>query len=262
MAPREELSAKLDRGHYRLTMRCSGGGIPTVVFDGNLRGSSLEWQTVRDKVAAFTRVCTYDREGMARPALTSRQIAEDLRELLHRAGAMPPYVLVGWAFGGYTVRVYTHQWRNEVAGLVLVDALHEDFFTRYRLVLPPQASAGSDPLQDFRYQLAGGYRYLADMEASAGEVRAMRTPLENLPLAVVSRSDPDWPNGIPAELTTRLEQTWQTMQTQLAGLSANSLHVVAARSGHLVQYDRPDVVVDAIRKVVEVVRTGGSLTRS
>lgn len=242
-------------------MRCSGSGSPAVILDGNLRGSSLEWQIVRDKIAGFTRVCTYDRDGMARPALTSRQISQDLHDLLQSAGVEPPYVLAGWAFGGYNVRVYTHQWRDEVAGLVLVDALHEDFFTRYRLVLPPAVPGVADPLQDFRYQLAGGYRYLADMEGSATEVRASRIPLGDLPLAVISRTDPDWPAGIAPELAERLEQTWQTMQTHLAGLSSNSLHVVAPHSGHLVQYDQPQIVVDAISKVVEAVRSGARLGR-
>ncbi len=261
MAAGVEQSTRLDGGTYRLTLRCIGHGSPAVVLDGNLRGSSSEWQTVRDKIATFTQVCTYEREGMAQPPLTSEGIAHDLHTLLHQAGVTPPYVLAGWAFGGYTARLFTTLYRHEVAGLVLVEALHEDFFIRYRHLVPPVAPGTPDPLQDFRYELAGGYRYLVDMEASADQVRAARVPLNDLPLAVLSRGDPDWPLGLAPELTARLEQTWQTMQQQLASLSSNSLHIVAADAGHLLQYDRPDVVVAAVQQVVEAARSGRPLRK-
>ncbi len=53
-----------------------------------------------------------------------------------------------------------------------------------------------------------------------------------------------------------MDRYWMTLQAELAMLSTNSRHIVAERSGHFIQLDEPDVVVDAIHAVIEAVRKG------
>jgi pimeloyl-ACP methyl ester carboxylesterase len=55
-----------------------------------------------------------------------KQEVYELHTLLHKAGVEGPYVLVGHSYGGLLVRVYAERYPDEVAGLVLVDATHED----------------------------------------------------------------------------------------------------------------------------------------
>jgi pimeloyl-ACP methyl ester carboxylesterase len=43
-------------------------------------------------------------------------------------------------------------------------------------------------------------------------------------------------------------------QARLAALLPDSTHVVVDRAGHFVHRDRPDVVIDAIERVVKTVR--------
>ena len=121
----------VDVGGYRLHITCTGSGSPTVVFESGFGGPGMEWRLVQPPVAQFTRACSYDRAGYgwsdAGPIpRTSAQIAKELHTLLHNAGEQPPYVLVGHSFGGYNVRVFNGMYSNEVAGMVLVDASHED----------------------------------------------------------------------------------------------------------------------------------------
>jgi len=40
------------------------------------------------------------------------------------------------------------------------------------------------------------------------------------------------------------------MQKELAGLSSNSRQVIAERSGHYIQLDQPDLVIDAVLELV------------
>ena len=52
------------------------------------------------------------------------------------------------------------------------------------------------------------------------------------------------------------EQLWQDLQGELVGLSSRGRLVVAHDSGHYIQLERPQLVVDAIAEVVAAARTG------
>ncbi len=121
----------VDVGGYRLNLNCTGSGNPTVILEDGLGVHSVGWKLVQPEIAKFTRVCSYDRAGYgwsdAGPMpRTSAQIVKELHALLQNAGEKPPYVLVGHSFGGFNVRVYNGQFPDEVGGLVLVDASHEE----------------------------------------------------------------------------------------------------------------------------------------
>jgi len=120
----------IDHGR-RLNLYCIGSGSPTIVFDAGLANWSQIWGLVQPVVAARTRACAYDRAGLGfsdpatRPG-TSANIVDDLHRLLRAASIAPPYVLVGHSYGGMNVRLYADLYRDDVAGLVLVDSSHED----------------------------------------------------------------------------------------------------------------------------------------
>lgn len=125
----------VDVGGYRLHLHCLGQGSPTVVLDTGLGMPSASWVLVQPVVAQVTRVCAYDRAGygFSEPGpvpRTSQRIVEEFHALLDRAGEPAPYVLAGHSFGGFTIRLFASRYPSQVAGLVLVDASHEDYATR------------------------------------------------------------------------------------------------------------------------------------
>lgn len=79
---------------------------------------------------------------------------------------------------------------------------------------------------------------------------AMPRRIADWPLTVVSRGRVDGPPGATRAELVALEQVWQGLQVDLTGLSRNSQHVVAAGSGHYVQLDQPDLVVEGVRKML------------
>ncbi|MGB6076461.1 MAG: alpha/beta hydrolase [Candidatus Acidiferrales bacterium] len=118
-----------------LNIDCSGQGSPTVILDSGLGVPAVGWKFVQPEVAKFTRVCSYDRAGYgwSTPGpmpRTSAEIVKELHALLATAGEKPPYILVGHSFGGYNIRVFNGAYPSEVAGMVLVDASHEDQTSR------------------------------------------------------------------------------------------------------------------------------------
>ncbi len=79
-------------------------------------------------------------------------------------------------------------------------------------------------------------------------------PLGSLPLVVVSRGRAEAPIGFPAALVAMRERAWAEMQMELAALSSRAVRMIAERSGHCVNQDQPDLVVEAIRHAVALAR--------
>ena len=244
--------ALVDIGGRRLHVSCTGTGSPTVILEAGLGDSSETWKAVQPAVAGFTRVCAYDRAGKGtsdpdpRPEFrTSRVIVEDLSRLLRAAPVSGPYVLVGHSLGGAHIRLYASRFPKEVVGMVLVDASHEDQYTRIKStgVSPPLPAPGENSER-------------ADMLASLDEVGKERWRAD-IPLVVVSHGRPiaDVLPNITPEQVTRIEAAWLELQRELASRSSQGRLVIAQKSGHYVQVEEPGLVVQAIREVVQAVRS-------
>ena len=290
-------------GHLR-HINCIREGGPTVILESGLGTMSADWANVQPEVAKATRVCAYDRAGTgwSEPGPTPRdpkQIARELHTLLGVAGIDGPYVLVAQSFGGLYVRMYADMYPNEVAGMVLVDSSHPDMWSR----LPPEVVATLRPpawqvgamtfltrlgvfrltggdmaecglpaqqceeeqayLRSTRYRVTWGREMLAP--GRDAQVRATGS-LGEKPLVVLSAGDHgrDLAAGVSPTSLARFERTWRTLQSELAALSTDSIHIVVEGAGHsTLQTDRQDAQVTsaAIEQVVEAARTGRPLTR-
>src|SRR4051794_13342381 len=250
----------VDIGGRSLFVECHGSGSPTVVLEAGFGGSSKSWVTVVPALSRITRTCAYDRAGLgssvAMPGVhdAGGEVA-DLGRLLARAGIAPPYVLVGHSYGGLLVRMFARTHQRDTAGMVLVDSMGADQTLR-QLALWPRSEAAAA-----RRMLA--QRVVDGVDLREGEELAggIRT-LGGLPLVVITagREDPE-AAALPMPLRHALRRLWARMQDELAALSSHRVHVVALRSGHVVQSPdgQPGVVVRAVRAVVHAVRDGTRL---
>src|SRR5579862_6318024 len=123
----------------RMHIDCTGEGSPAVILESGLGETYVSWRKVQPQIAKFTLVCSYDRAGLGYSdstsgPRTSQVMAEQLHALLQAARIEPPYVLVGHSMGGFNVRLFASLYRDEVAGIVLVDSSHPDQQRR----LPPE----------------------------------------------------------------------------------------------------------------------------
>ena len=277
LATRKELAATPPPGHlvdiggYRLHLWCTGDGAPTVILDTGLGGSTPGWGFVQPEVARFTRVCSYDRAGMGYSdpgpsPRTARRIASELAEVLARSGIAGPVVLVGASIAGFDVRVFASDHPERAAGLVLVDASHEDqahevpqlarfvpllstlgVFRLLGVSFGERIESLAPSVRQFARATsfrAAGYQAAADeiihIWDSASEVRSSRRKL-TIPVLVIT-------GGRGAD------ENWRQLQRDQASLSERGCLIVAEQSGHVVQVDQPEVVVNAIRTVVEIAR--------
>jgi len=82
--------------------------------------------------------------------------------------------------------------------------------------------------------------------------------LGDKPLIVLSAGAREFP-GFTKGQAKRAQDQADEFEAGLTDLSENSELVVAKNSTHYIQFDRPELVVDAIRRVVEAVRDGGQV---
>jgi pimeloyl-ACP methyl ester carboxylesterase len=268
---------------------CMGEGTPAVILDSGLGDSFISWRKVQPQIAGVTRVCSYDRAGIGYSSpssgpRTSDAIAGELHALLRAAGIPGPYVLVGHSMGGYDVRVFASSYRSEVAGMVLVDASHPDQEKRLPRELQDMEGSLLREAEFLEYATPFGIPRLlglcddnavdravecnfhterervAEMKAfasSAAEAGASGT-LGDLPLAVLSHDPERALAELPADLAQQTNQAWEKMQEELGHLSTRGTQTIAKNSAHYIQIDRPEVVVDAVRNVVQQARAGSA----
>ena len=268
----------IDIGGYRLHLYCVGNGTPTVVFDSGLSDDSLAWYKMQPEIGRHERACSYDRAGLgwsdSSPLpRTSRVIATELHSLLQRAQVYGPYVLVGHSFGGMNVRMFATLYPQETLGMVLVDSVYPYQYARlpagvgpsnerylrrfgyFEDTMPfgwPRVSGWCDhwpqPVRALRRTTECRFRpwltHLAEyreFDESSAQVLATR-PMPSIPLFVLSHDPGDHPGD--------MDVAWSRMQQELALLSPQSRHVVVKGSGHIIQEDQPQAVINAINWVM------------
>jgi pimeloyl-ACP methyl ester carboxylesterase len=101
-----------------------------VLLESGIAASSLSWAAVQPSIATFSRVCAYDRTGLAWSEASSRQrtfdgIVTELGAVLERTVPGEQSVLVGHSFGSFVVSAYAMRFPQRVAGIVLVDPAME-----------------------------------------------------------------------------------------------------------------------------------------
>jgi pimeloyl-ACP methyl ester carboxylesterase len=291
-----DFAGLVDIGGRSLYLECRGEGSPTVILESGANGWADVWSwdnqrpagertMVLPAVAEFTRVCAYDRPGtmgevnrnlepdgplfypsrsdpVPQPR-TTQDIVADLHALLQAANIPGPYVLAAHSAGGLVVRLYASEYPDEVVGMVLIDATHEDTYLRFPEAMTPAQWAEFEASQMDKQELLEAYPeaeqlWTAPMgdAATTDQVRQAQidSPLRPMPLEVLSHGIP-FAAPFPGWPTDEMEGIMLTLQNDLAQLVPNARHVIATESGHNIHQDQPELVIEAIRQVVAGVRS-------
>lgn len=222
-----------------------------------------------------------------------KSIAEDLHATLSKAGEKGPFVLVGHSLGGPYIMTYTKYFGAEVAGLVFVDASHPEQVQRFNTVATISESRLMQLRNKIGAALhwsgvvrvvASSYKgmpnrsehddqaWKAYASTSLGPMLKESEAIEQTlaeagtfrqlglrPVFVLTSMAP-LPERVIADLKVTAEQAkrhkeiWKQMHEELATWSSQSQHQLVPDAGHYVQFDRPDIVIAAVRSVVEKVR--------
>lgn len=280
--------ARVDLGGGRaIHLDCRGAGSPTVLLEAGFRGWSPAWTAVQPEVAAFTRVCSYDRAGLGlsdtgpRPR-TVEAVNADLARALERAQIAPPYVLVGHSAGGMYQRRFLVAHPEQVTGLVLVDtdvptddadrravATGDDDRTTGR-ILTALSYTGVFRLlfrtlemrigsaESERYPEEAKVRFSATMTRLGAAMPDEWTLYQSAYASMTTASLGDLPLVVIAALGYRPDPAdradWIARQTSLARLSTRGRLIVREDQSHYLPLVEPETVTNAIHEVVTASR--------
>lgn len=250
--------AQVDVGGHRLDYVRAGSGNPAVVFETGLADSLNVWLPMLDSVSRITTAIAYSRAGFGgsesgAPDHSVPHAVADLHELLHRNHVRLPCVLVARSYGSLIARLYVSTYPSDVEGLVLVDGTHEQQVKRYGTIDSTYPAAFRVYFDSVLAQLAPGPEAAEIRETvriqAAGSVEGMR-PLPDIPIAVITSMKSDetsrYVNG-----TARGHEVWRSLHDEWFKRSRNGIHIVTTRSGHGIQADEPELVMQAIRFVLD-----------
>ncbi len=265
-------------------INCIGNKSPSIILDSGAGGFSLEWGNIQKSLSQYARICAYDRAGygwsdMGLLPRTTKRITYELHTLLQNAGIHGPYILVGHSFGGFTAQYFARNFGDEIAGIVLIDSSHEEQV--YRLPengkdvvrrslhqdrsnmvtksvihehYPEEEAALAQQLMTRWSALLTWREEMANYALSSRELRDVHHgPMLDIPIVVLSRGKRVWPDTPYGD---SMEAAWKELQDELSYLNGNSTHIIAENSGHLIHLDEPELVVDAIHDVLDIVEKG------
>jgi len=299
----------IDVGGHRLHAICRGSGTPLVLLESGIAASSLSWAIVQPGIAALTRVCAYDRAGLAwsdRPSSprTFDRIVDELSVVLAHLAPRERCLLVGHSFGSFVVCSYAMRHPGQVAGLVLVDPA-----TDWLTVTPERGRmlrggrhlsrigallahvgvvrgclallTGGAPGPPRQFVRIFGPTASRTLERLVGEVRKLPPEVQPIVralwcqpkcfhaiashLSVLERDGAGVaaavpPREIPVVVISSGDQPPEQLSAhrRLAEASVEGRHVIAERSAHWVQFDEPELVIAAVKQLVELQSNGGS----
>jgi len=236
-------------------VHCDGVGPTTVVLIAGFKADSSIWALVEPTVTRTTRVCSYDRFGLgasdAPPApQTFATEATDLHSLLQIAGEPGPYVMVGHSFGGAEAVTFASMFPSEVRGLLLLDASPPAWNTAICAV-PDDGSDAAHVFQAVCAEQSSPANNAEHLDAPAAfaDVGTINS-LDEFPM-IVATADHHSYAGLAASEEARLDDVWNDGQAHWASLASSAQLISVDHTGHNIQVDRPDVVLDAVQELLQ-----------
>lgn len=214
---------------------------PVVIFENGLGANMSGWNKVFTEIGKEATVFAYNRPGYGKSDMASTprdgdHIVEELRANLQSKGLPPPYLLVGHSLGGLYMQLFARKYPNEVVGLVLVDSTHPTQFEGvgsrdnwpwwFRVMIPLFLSRSQN--EELAAAMDTGQQVLHTPTFSGKPV---------VVLSAISNSESEFGQFVKVKRTD--------LPRLYPGSTQNWVE-----SGHFIQRDRPEAVIQAIRAVM------------
>lgn len=245
---------KVDVGGFALWIESRGDGTPTVVFESGGGEDSSEWSNIEPFIRerAQVRTVVYDRAGLGKsdPDPRPYRIEDEgtaLRRALDQCDIHGPILLVAHSYGGFISEILASK-DKRVKGLVLVDANIPSFFDdREAAAISARYTPLAEDLIKEKSELGRNLlRQDQAYPATARHMRDVHVPL-SLPVFDIT-AEHTWVDA-PDELAAM-----RRAHSEFVAASPNRVAIFAEGSGHYVSRDRPEIVIDAVLRLISEIK--------
>jgi len=249
----------VDVGGYKLNFRIIPGQGPAILLEAGGGMDSTEWDALAPRIARETgaTVIAYDRAGFGKSDLpeTKCDLREDTAALwraLRTLGLDRNLVLVGHSYGGFLIRFEAAEHPDSVRGLVFVDPFTVEFVDTFGIeYCNNHPMMGKLPFDISRPETLS--------KVQRAVVRMVGAPGSNLAEKIEVMRKAVIPEGIPVRLITaginflpKPEEwkAWRESHERLTASIKGAKLVVAEKSGHMIPFSEPDLIVSAVSEVI------------
>jgi len=244
---------KINVGDHKLEVKIKEGGPISVVFEAGMTFDLSTWDPVYDIIGTFTTAVAYSRAGHGGSEegpfpRTPERLFQDFNSMLDTLQLDHPIILVGHSWGGLLIRYYANLIPEKVGGIVLIDATHED---QDIMKMEADSVKWNEEYQKY-LQFADSLKAAKSYPRS---VFSENDVCDDILLKVVDFNIDSLPD-IPTVVLTSVKgdsrypndkENWREMHSEWLQNKSNAIWIVTDRGGHFIHKDQPDLVVNAIK---------------
>jgi pimeloyl-ACP methyl ester carboxylesterase len=259
----EAVEKPVDVGGYNLNFRIIQGEGPTILLEAGGGMDSTEWNALAPRLAKETgaTVIAYDRAGFGKSDLpeTKCDLREDTAALwrgLRTLGLDQDLILVGHSYGGFLIRFEAAEHPDAVKGMVFVDPFTFEFVDTFGIeYCNNHPMMGKLPFDTSRPET------LTKLQRAL--VRMVGAPGSNLAEKIAIMRKAVIPEGIPVRVITagvaflpkpEEQKAWRESHERLTASIKGAIMVVAEKSGHMIPFSEPDLIVSLVSEVTRLAK--------
>ncbi len=259
----QAVEKSVDVGGYNLNFRIIQGQGLAILLESGGGMDSTEWATLAPRLAQETgaTVIAYDRAGFGKSDLpeTKYDLHEDTAALwrgLRTLGLDRNLILVGHSYGGFLIRFEAAEHPDAVRGLVFVDPFTVELVDMFGIeYCNNHPMMGKLPFDTSRPETLSKWQ--------RASVRMVGAPGSNLAEKIAAMRKAVIPEGIPVRVITsgiaflpkpEEQKAWRESHERLTASIKGAILVVAEKSGHMVPFSQPDLIVSVVSEVTRLAR--------
>ena len=275
-------------GNHKLHYLKKGCGGPTVIFESGLDpGGHLPWFKIQDEISKYTTTISYDRAGVlwserGNNPKTGYAMSKELNDLLIKSDCPKPYIVVGHSLAGLFLRSFIKDHKSDISGIVFVDVSHPEQNIRrpknleslskfqssylirfasttgllrlfYNNTYPNTSTEDSINLIVHTLFYKGVSTFIEEQNSLHNllEESKPRYTFDSIPLRIITGTSINKYLEIKDQkLRTEFMDFKFSLQKDLLKESKNSLLINASKSGHYIQLEQPEIVINTIKELL------------